>query len=67
MSGVSIPGHYRTAITNPSGNYATIEPAKDFSLVPWRDVLKRNRSKAVSGILRGNTISWTRNKGRGIS
>ncbi len=62
-----IAGTYREAITRPSGKYAIIERAKDFSLVPWRDVLERNRGKSVSGIMRGNTISWTLNKGRGIN
>ncbi len=63
---VRIDGTYREAITRPSGKYAIIERAKDFSLVPWRDVLERNRGKAVSGIMRGNTISWTLNKGREV-
>ena len=68
MDGTSrIEGTYREAITRPSGKYAIIERAKDFSLVPWRDVLERNRGKAVSGIMRGNTISWTLNTGREIS
>jgi len=62
-----IAGHYRAAITRPSGKYAIIERAKDFTLVPWRDTLERNRGKAVSGIMRGNTISWTLNKGREIN
>ena len=62
-----IAGHYRAAITRPSGKYAIIERAKNFTLVPWRDTLERNRGKAVSGIMRGNTISWTLNKGREIS
>ena len=61
-----IEGTYREAITRTSGKYAIIERAKDFSLVPWRDVLERNRGKVVSGIMRGNTISWTLNKGREI-
>jgi Protein of unknown function (DUF3363) len=27
--------------------------------VPWRPALERNLGKAVSGIPRGDTISWT--------
>jgi len=61
-----IEGTYKEAITRPSGKYAIIERAKDFTLVPWRDTLERNRGKVVSGIMRGNTISWTLNKGREI-
>ncbi len=61
-----INGTYREAIERPSGKYAIIERAKDFSLVPWRGILERNRGKSVSGIMRSNTISWTLNKGREI-
>ena len=62
-----IDGIYKDAIDRPSGRYAIIERAKDFTLVPWRDVLERNRGKMVSGLIRGNSISWRLNRGRGIS
>ncbi|PHR58594.1 MAG: hypothetical protein COA43_10055 [Robiginitomaculum sp.] len=58
---------YSKYIDRPSGKYAIIERAKDFTLVPWRDVLERNRGKAVSGIIRNGNVSWTLGKGRGVS
>ncbi len=62
-----INGVYREAIDRPSGRFAVIERAKDFSLVPWREVLERNRGKAVAGMIRADGISWRITKGRGIS
>ncbi len=62
-----INGAYTDAIDRPSGRYAVIERSKDFTLVPWRDVLERNRGKFVSGLIRGNRISWKLDKGRGIT
>ncbi len=61
-----IDGIYTHAIDRPSGRYAVIERAKHFSLVPWRDVLERNRGKAVSGIIRDKGVSWRLTKGRSI-
>jgi Protein of unknown function (DUF3363) len=61
-----IEGVYTDAIDRPSGRYAVIERTKDFSLVPWRAVLERNRGKAVSGLIRSSEISWRLTKGRGI-
>lgn len=38
--------------------------SRDFTLVPWRDVLERNIGKAASGIMRPNGISWQFGRGR---
>ena len=62
-----VEGIYREAIDRPSGRFAVIERAKDFTLVPWRDVMERNRGKAVSGLVRADGVSWRLTKGRGIS
>lgn len=62
-----ITGTYTHAINRPSGRFAVIEKSKEFSLVPWRDVMDRNLGKSISGIVRGNQISWTLTKGRSIS
>lgn len=41
------------------GSYALVERSRDFTLVPWRDVLGRNIGKAASGIMRPDgSISW---------
>ncbi|PHR58289.1 MAG: conjugal transfer protein TraI [Robiginitomaculum sp.] len=62
-----IDGTFTRSIDRPSGKFAVIERSKEFSLVPWRDVLERSRGKMVSGIMRGGNVSWTLNRGRGVS
>lgn len=60
-------GTYRGAIDRPSGKFAIIERSKDFTLVPWREVLERAHGKSVSGLIRGKSISWRFGKDLGIS
>lgn len=62
-----IDGVYRGEIDRPSGRFAIIEKSKEFTLVPWRDVLDRQQGKAVSGLIRGDSVSWRFGKTRGVS
>ena len=62
-----IAGVYREAVQRPSGKYAVIEKSKEFTLVPWRKTMDRNLGRSISGVMKGQTISWTLTKGRGIS
>ena len=62
-----ISGLYREAISRPSGKYAVIEKSKEFTLVTWRKTMDRNLGKSISGAIKGRTISWTLNEGRGQS
>lgn len=64
-----ITGTYREAIVRPSGKYAVIEKSKEFTLLPWRETMDRNLGKSITGVLKGQTLSWTLTKsiGRGIS
>ncbi|WP_316979515.1 relaxase/mobilization nuclease RlxS [Shumkonia mesophila] len=65
-----IEGVYRRRIDLASGRFAVIERSREFTLVPWRPVLARNLDKPVSGIVRGDTISWSlgrKRSGPGIS
>ena len=57
--GGRIEGIYRRSIELASGRFAVIEKSREFTLVPWRPVLERGLGKPVSGIVRGDTISWT--------
>ncbi len=57
--GERIEGIYRRRLDLTSGRYALIEKSREFTLVPWRPALERSLGKAVSGIPRGDTISWT--------
>ncbi|MCG8596822.1 MAG: DUF3363 domain-containing protein [Kiloniellales bacterium] len=63
-----VEGIYRRPVQLASGKFALIEGSREFSLVPWRPVLERNRDKQVYGLVRGQSISWglTRARGRNI-
>jgi type IV secretory pathway VirD2 relaxase len=54
-----INGRLVRAVDMVSGRHALIERSRDFTLVPWRPVLERHIGKTVSGIMRGEGISWT--------
>lgn len=58
-SGERVEGVYRQHVDLASGRFAVIEKAREFTLVPWRPVLERHLGKQVSGIVRGDSISWT--------
>lgn len=64
-TGGQVTGIYRRHIDMLSGRYALIEKSREFTLVPWRPVLERQAGKTVSGIVRGNGISWSFGRGRG--
>jgi hypothetical protein len=61
-----VNGVYTQAVERPSGRYAVIERTRDFTLVPWREVMDRNLGKSVSDLIREGGISWTLTRGRGI-
>jgi type IV secretory pathway VirD2 relaxase len=63
--GERIEGVYRRRVDLASGRFALVEKSREFILVPWRSVLERNLGKMVSGIGRGDDISWTLGRGRG--
>lgn len=66
VDGDIVSGIYRSSLDRPSGKFAIIERAQSFALVPWRQVLERNRGKSVSGLMRADGISWRISKGRSI-
>ena len=63
----SVEGVYQKSIDRPSGKFAVIERARDFTLVPWRSVMDRNLGKSLSGRLSTSGISWDITKQRGPS
>ena len=65
VQGERIEGTYRRRLDLASGRFAVIEKSREFTLVPWRPVLERNLGRQVSGIARGNTISWILGRQRG--
>jgi type IV secretory pathway VirD2 relaxase len=58
-SGERVEGIYRRSVELASGRFAVIEKSREFTLVPWRPVLERGLGKSVSGIVRGDMISWS--------
>ncbi|WP_311268784.1 DUF3363 domain-containing protein [Sphingobium sp. WCS2017Hpa-17] len=62
--GERIEGTIARRIDLEGGSYALVERSRDFTLVPWRDVLERNMGKAASGIMRADGISWQFGRGR---
>ncbi|MEV4933260.1 relaxase/mobilization nuclease RlxS [Sphingobium sp. LSP13-1-1.1] len=62
--GDRIEGVYRRSVDLVIGRFALIERARDFTLVPWRPVLERQVGKSVSGLMRGDGISWSIGRGR---
>ena len=59
-----IEGIYRRPVEALSGRFALIERSRDFTLVPWRPVLEKQVGKSVSGLMRGDGISWSIGRGR---
>jgi len=68
-SGDHVEGVLRSSVELASSKFAVIQKSREFTLVPWRDVLDRHIGKQVSGIMRNDGISWTigRQRGMGIS
>lgn len=64
-SGERIEGVLRRRLDLVSGRFALVERAQDFTLVPWRPVLEPHIGRTVSGVLRGESVSWTIGRGRG--
>lgn len=64
--GERIEGVYRRPLRLASGKFAVIEKSREFTLVPWRAVLERQRGQLVSGVMRGASMSFDFTKKRGI-
>jgi Protein of unknown function (DUF3363) len=57
-SGEQITGTYRRSVQLISGEYALAERSREFTLVPWPPVIEKEMGKQVSGLVRGDGISW---------
>jgi len=65
-NGERFEGVYRKSVHLASGKFAIIEKSKEFTLVPWRPALERQRGKTVAGAIRGASVSFDFSKKRGI-
>ncbi|WP_420346525.1 DUF3363 domain-containing protein [Pelagibius sp.] len=66
QDGDRIDGVYRKSVWLASGKFAFIEESQEFTLVPWRPVLERQRGQTVGGVMRGASVSFEIRKKRGI-
>lgn len=57
--GDQIEGIYKRRVDLASGRFAVIENGRELTLVPWRPVIEQSLGREVSGVMRGDTISWT--------
>jgi hypothetical protein len=63
-NGDRIAGIVKRHVDLAQGRFALIEKSRDFTLVPWRDVLEKQIGKQVGGIMRDSRVSWTIGHGR---
>lgn len=63
--GVSIEGRLKGAVDLASGKFALVERSKEFTLVPWREVLTKHIGKDISGIHREHGTNWSMSRGLG--
>jgi type IV secretory pathway VirD2 relaxase len=64
-NGDRIEGIVKHHVDLAQGRFALIEKSREFTLVPWRDILEKQIGKQVGGIMRDGGISWTIGRGRG--
>ena len=64
-NGDRIEGVVKRHVELAQGRFALIEKSREFTLVPWRDVLEKQIGKQVGGIMRDGGVSWTIGRGRG--
>src|SRR5262249_41115095 len=65
-NGGSVSGVYERAVVTPTAKLAVIRREDTFTLVPWRAALEPMRGRAVVGIMRGNRIAWSPDRGRDL-
>ncbi len=64
-NGDRIEGIVKRHVDLAQGRFALIEKSREFTLVPWRDVLEKQIGKQVAGIMRDSGVSWTIGRSRG--
>ncbi|MEL6729241.1 MAG: DUF3363 domain-containing protein [Pseudomonadota bacterium] len=62
----AVAGVYREMIVRPEGKFAVIERQRSFTIVPWRKAMDRSLGRQVSGVVRGQSISWNLGKSKSI-
>ena len=60
-------GIYRRMVLTASGRFAMLDDGLGFSLVPWRPVLEQRIGQHLSATLRGDQVTWSFGRQRGLS
>jgi type IV secretory pathway VirD2 relaxase len=66
IEGEHISGTYTKPVTLASGNYAVIQKALEFTLVPWRPDMEPMRGKVITGTASAQGIQWEWGPRRGL-
>jgi len=64
-AGNAIEGRLLRHVDLASGRFAVVEKSREFTLVPWRQVLDRQIGRPVAGVMRSDGVSWNFGRGRG--
>jgi hypothetical protein len=66
QDGERVRGTFKETVQLVSGKYALVQNAHEFSLVPWRPVIDKELGKEITGVIRGNSVSWEFGRKRGL-
>lgn len=64
--GETVSGRFTGTVQLSSGEFATLEKAHDFSIVPWRPVLEGQIGREVTGVVQRKAVSWQLGQQRGL-
>jgi hypothetical protein len=64
--GERITGTYTQAVQLVSGKYALVENARELTLLPWRPVIEKELGRTVTGLVRGDGVSWQLGRALGL-
>jgi type IV secretory pathway VirD2 relaxase len=60
-------GVYRRMVVTASGRFAMLDDGLGFSLVPWRPVLEQRIGQQLTATIRGDHVTWSFGRQRGVS
>jgi type IV secretory pathway VirD2 relaxase len=67
VDGERAAGVYRRMVLTASGRFAMLDDGLGFSLVPWRPVLEHRIGQQLGATMRGDHVTWSFGRQRGIS
>ncbi|AFW01329.1 hypothetical protein B932_1760 [Gluconobacter oxydans H24] len=64
--GEKVQGTLKEKVRLASGNYALVENAQEFVLVPWKPVIEKRLGQEIADVMRAGTIDWQLGRQRGL-